>query len=169
MGKIFMEFASSQYPNGVDHKVVYKILDCLPGETYITGVDINSLGTIRIEGLNFNFVDGTEIQGKWIIHSQSNGHITNHTQVFMGVNIIDPPPQQSTSIPIKFTINNSSSAPLHVTLPTYHLSPTKCTISFNGVPVDMGASVTSITGTACQCGKEKHGFAKHSDWCDIKD
>jgi hypothetical protein len=21
----------------------------------------------------------------------------------------------------------------------------------------------------CQCGKEKHGFAKHSDWCDIKE
>lgn len=21
----------------------------------------------------------------------------------------------------------------------------------------------------CECGKEKHGFAKHSDWCDIKD
>jgi len=21
----------------------------------------------------------------------------------------------------------------------------------------------------CECGKEKHGFAKHSTWCDIKD
>jgi hypothetical protein len=26
-----------------------------------------------------------------------------------------------------------------------------------------------IRPKVCQCGKEKHGFAKHSDWCDIKE
>jgi len=26
-----------------------------------------------------------------------------------------------------------------------------------------------LTNKVCECGKEKHGFAKHSSWCDIKD
>ncbi len=37
-------------------------------------------------------------------------------------------------------------------------------------PVDNPHSpIQQISKPACQCGKEKHGFAKHADWCDIKE
>ncbi len=26
-----------------------------------------------------------------------------------------------------------------------------------------------IKKVKCECGKEKHGFAKHSTWCDVKE
>lgn len=31
------------------------------------------------------------------------------------------------------------------------------------------ANISEFVGISCQCGKEKHGFAKHAYWCDIKD
>ena len=30
-------------------------------------------------------------------------------------------------------------------------------------------STTEVKRKVCECGKEKHGFANHSDWCDLNE
>ena len=33
----------------------------------------------------------------------------------------------------------------------------------------MNSSGTNVVKSVCECGKEKHGFASHSSWCQVKD
>jgi hypothetical protein len=34
-------------------------------------------------------------------------------------------------------------------------------------PIDFILADITIGGPVCECGKEKHGFASHSDWCKL--
>lgn len=64
---------------------------------------------------------------------------------------------------------NTTNAAITATIPAAH--PIYFNIGRDPVldtdEYERKAKVTS--DPVCECGKEKHGFASHSDWCDIKD
>lgn len=78
----------------------------------------------------------------------------------------------SPSLPLSYSITNTGNASVTVTLPTAH-NANNTTISINGTAVtpmtDRTFTINPMHSPICECGKEKHGFASHSGWCDIKE
>lgn len=165
MGKATVEFLGALNYKGVCSNILFKILNSLEGKTVIQSFDYDSVKDVYSIGIeNIRLEDGTTIRGKHIALQNSIGPYA----VFDGLEIIpsQQPGQQPTGVQTTNSLptgNNAIRSPYNMTTPIQYtgLYPT-----FIPVTIDMSSLKLA---PICQCGKDNHGFAKHADWCDIKD
>lgn len=171
MGKIFTVFNSSISPisngTGIDFSIINQIFNSLPGKTYLDSISLCTNSSIRVEGQNDNFIDGTEIVGNYrrLPVPHANGSSIAFVDVFQGVTIIDPPqPQaqlQAQAIPSVWTSGNIYNVPF--TIPTPSVANIFITGNINNIP-SSHLCLSPILRN-CTCGAEKVGGG-HSEWCD---
>lgn len=181
MGKFSFSFSKTVLPhiqmhgNGVNFTTLNQVISAIPGETVLTAIEENIvLDIITVRGENHFLLDDTEIVVKYKNQSRigSSGNGTIIYPVFDGIDIIDPP------LP-GYTINPTYTVPVSG---MYNVTKTNTTVSsihsngskiyFNpgtGGPITPHIPAASGTIPTCECGKEKHGFATHANWCSIKD
>lgn len=189
MGKFKFSYQTSilkatqgSFRNGIDFKYIKQVIDSLPNETFILSIKEDIVqGLLEVEAENFNIKDGSEIVPKYrSVHKTCVLGASSYV-VFDGVDIIDPPTNQPNVVlagPGGATVQPFTSGNGTYTTPS--TTPIKIHISASAggggiVPVKVSSYANlaaykpgdiKMYDSECQCGKDKHGFASHSNWCD---